>query len=126
MLCAIFDKPRKTCPVSDSIQKIYPEFATALNRLKTESQSEFSKKQGSNRYILYKQSSYYGTSYEVRLMKKIWANLHQAGIRFLTIHDAVIVPKSRLQKTVEIMNEEAVKFFGYNPSITTEIIGSAN
>jgi len=123
---ALFGKQndRKHGKAYAAMKKLYPEFVERLNELKTgKAYAEFSKRFNPNaQCIRYKQSSFYGTYYEVQLMRKIWDRLWASGIPFLTIHDAVLVPESRRLEAIDIMHEEAVKFFGYCPEIDDDLI----
>lgn len=44
-------------------------------------------------------------SFEVECMKKVWSRLIESGIKFLSVHDEIIVKVKDLEKSKEIMQE---------------------
>jgi hypothetical protein len=124
-LTALFgkDMDRKTSKTHAAMKKRYPEFTARLDELRTGRRVEFSTRFNVNsKSILYKQTSFFGTFYEVRLMERIWKKLSEKKIPYLTIHDAVLVPESTMTDAIEIMEREAKAFFGYAPAIDPELL----
>ncbi len=98
-----------------------------MNELKSHPYPEFGKRfNGGDKSILYKQASFYGTYYEVQLMERIWKKLSDKKIPYLTIHDAVLVPESKMTDAIKIMEREAKTFFGYSPTIDAEKLKRPN
>lgn len=128
-LTALFgkDKDRKTNKTHATMKQAYPEFTARLDELRSKPFREFAKRfNPKSKPIRYKQTSFYGTFYEVQLMKQIWLKLTAKKIPYLTIHDAVLVPEGRAADAIDIMKKEAKKFFGYAPAITDKILERPN
>jgi hypothetical protein len=98
----------------------YPEFAKALVRVKTEPTELFKAKmviRKEDPYAkCYKQAPFLGSYYEVQLFEKIWRHLlkKKVNIPFISIHDAVLVPKTYADYVEDYMKERSTKLFGYN------------
>jgi hypothetical protein len=124
--------------VMDAVKNLYPDLVSAVEKLKGRKIPRFSKadphyfkclQSGTAQYKKrhennqYRKVSFCAASTETQIMKKIWYALWKKDIRYLTVHDAILIDSSDLEiiaQTRSIIEEILKAELGYLPTVREE------